>query len=474
MQSRNSVWDVLLLVGLLAFVVWVPMPFGSTPDFAQPALIIPPLLLCGGAALARLGAGRELSLRRPARLWISGALLFIAVVALQLVPMPLPLLRVLSPESAHIWSAASNVVSLAGIEGASAFPITVDPSDTTLALFRLFAYLATFVASMFLVRGAGRRTALAIVVACTACFETLYAAREASLGRYAIWGWKNTLIFGRPSGTFVNPNHFAHHAAIALPACLFLCAAAWRRAGAPRMLLRHQIARLVETRMPLFAFGGLAAAACMVSIVMSQSRGAMLAVIAGLAATAALASTSRGAMLRAMLIAIAVGSLFVAVILVFGLSDAANRLLGAGMSSPGRVSAIITACRLWRQFPLFGCGLGTFENIALMVQPGDVATIANHAHNDYLEIAATAGIIGFAVSVIPLIAGYIALARITFNPATVDQSWSRRAFQIAALASLSTSMAHAFFDFNFFIPANPVTLAALVGAAVSSRDLPSR
>ena len=47
--------------------------------------------------------------------------------------------------------------------------------------------------------------------------------------RYAIWGWVNRLIFNRVTGTFVNPNHFAHYVAIVLPLALFLAAVAWHR-----------------------------------------------------------------------------------------------------------------------------------------------------------------------------------------------------------------------------------------------------
>ena len=56
------------------------------------------------------------------------------------------------------------------------------------------------------------------------------------------------------------------------------------------------------------------------------------------------------------------------------------------------------------------------------------------------------------------------------SDATAELSWRRRAFQVAALASLTIAMVHALFDFNFHIPSNPATLAAIVGAAVASVD----
>ena len=59
--------------------------------------------------------------------------------------------------------------------------------------------------------------------------------------------------------------------------------------------------------------------------------------------------------------------------------------------------------------------------------------------------------------------------RMTFEAAG-ELRWRRRAFQTAALASLTIAMVHALFDFNFFIPSNPTTLAAIAGAAVAAQE----
>jgi hypothetical protein len=46
----------------------------------------------------------------------------------------------------------------------------------------------------------------------------------------------------------------------------------------------------------------------------------------------------------------------------------------------------------------------------------------------------------------------------------------RRAYQAAALVSISIALVQALFDFNLFISANPATLATIAGAAVASVD----
>jgi O-antigen ligase len=129
-----------------------------------------------------------------------------------------------------------------------------------------------------------------------------------------------------------------------------------------------------------------------------------------------------------------------------------------------------TAYELWRHFPLLGSGLGTFEEVSSMTGVGSPALLINHAHDDYAEIAATTGLLGLLVALVPFFIGYIALARTTFGSGAAELSWSRRAFQAAALTSITIALVHALIDFNFFIPANPATLAAIAGTAVALRE----
>jgi O-antigen ligase len=141
----------------------------------------------------------------------------------------------------------------------------------------------------------------------------------------------------------------------------------------------------------------------------------------------------------------------------------------------GRRIGISAAFSLWQRFSLFGSGLGTFERVVSMEQKQDLGKIYHHAHNDYAELAATGGTVGFVIGMVALLGGYSVLVRMTFGtwPAgngAFDLSWRRRAFQAAALASLTIAMVHALIDFNFYIPSNPATLAAIAGAAVASVD----
>lgn len=476
MQARIR-WLAVAERGCLAiffaWLAWLPLPFGSVIEPARLPLIAAPLALGALAAIIRYVATRErTNTAQPTRAWLVwgyGTLLFCAAGALQLIPLPPPILNAVSPESYRIWSHASRVASLAGVPVSNLHPISVDPRATTLELFRLLALFATFLVTALLIRTHVRRMTLIVVVGAAALFQMAYGVHEAALGRYAIWGWPNRLIHGRVTGTFVNPNHFAHYVALAVPLALFVAAMAWRDTRGGEVPLGRRIARLFEHRIAPFGLGLLTAVACVGAVLLAQSRGALLALAAGLALAAALLPRQNKVWRIA---SAATGGLLVVIALVLFLGTARtvarftpNEFERATLV--GRKIGIESALGVWNRFPIFGSGLGTFERVVSMEQSQDLAKMYHHAHNDYAEVAATSGTLGFVIALVTLTGGYVLLVRQTRDR---ELSWKRRAFQLAALASLTIALVHALFDFNFFIPANPATLAAILGCAVASVD----
>jgi len=451
--------EVVCAALLLAYLVWVPLPFGSNVDAAFVPLVVPPLVLCAAAALLRVRDGAALRFSRAYRTWSVAALVVLIVVAMQLLPLPSGLLGLVSPESHSIWRSVDRLLS----SPARMHPITIDPAATRYELFRLIALFATFQAAALTICTSARRLAFAGALCAAGVFEALYAVREVATQHYEIWGWTNQLIFNRVSGTFVNPNHFAHYAAIVLPFAIYLDAIAWRNAasGRPLPFGRH-VAALIERQLLLFAIAAGAGLACIAAILLSQSRGALLSAVVGIALMLT-AITSRHAVKR-LFLGIAVLVLVIAglaaylgtqrTIARFESTDAEVSTLG------GRRTGIEAALRVWRVFPLFGSGAGTFAEVVSIGQNTDLEKLYRHAHDDYAEAAATVGVFGV------LFAGAF-LTGIVQAFRRDSASWRARAFTVAALTSIAIASVHALFDFNFYIPANAATLAAIAGAAVA-------
>ncbi|MBV8516523.1 MAG: O-antigen ligase family protein [Acidobacteria bacterium] len=463
------------LVVFFAWLAALPLPFGSVVEGARLPLIAVPLALCTIAALLRYYATRDrTNTAQPTRAWLIWALggfLFVLVGAAQLVPLPSSVLRIVSPESDVIWARASAVAALAGVRGGTAHPVTIDPAATKLEVLRMMALLGTFLFCALQMRHHVRRMLLAAVLCLAALFETLYGVREAVMQRYAIWGWVNRLIFNRVTGTFVNPNHFAHYIAIVLPMAVFLIALAWHDAGPPRVKVVRRLAALVEHQLFFVGFAVLSIIACLSAMLLASSRGALLALAAGFLGCGALLPGRR--VLRVTLAAAAGAVVLTALIFFLGIGRTVGRFTpsaGERETFGGRRVGITAAARVWERFSLLGSGLGTFSRVVSMEQREDLDRLYNHAHNDYMEFAATSGTLGIVIALVTLLGGTITLVRMTFGAASKELSWRRRAYQAAALTSIFIAMVHALVDFNFFIPANPATLAAIAGAAVATVD----
>src|SRR5258708_4290255 len=105
-ERRTPPGELVCLAMLFAFLLWVPLPFASTPDEFQLPLVVGASAVCAATAGVLARSKGRLTLSAAHRVWTIGAVVFMLLVALQLVELPAPLLGVLSPESARIWASA--------------------------------------------------------------------------------------------------------------------------------------------------------------------------------------------------------------------------------------------------------------------------------------------------------------------------------------------------------------------------------
>lgn len=462
----------------LAYLVWLPLPFGSAIAAAYVPLVAPPLLLAGAAAVIHSRRADDVSAPGAYRVWTAGAVLFLLLIVIQLAPLPAPLLAIVSGESHAIWGAAVRTSAIAtGASTTGVHPISIDPSSTRHEMFRFAALLATFQAAAMLIRTHQRRVAFAVTVCGAALFEVFYGVREAALRRYAIWGWVNRLIFDRVTGTFVNPNHFAHYVGLAIPLAGFLAAAAWVESGNGETPVRRRVKRLIERRLLLVSGAAFTVAGCVAGILLAKSRGALLALSGALAVTAAATALRSRSVARHRAVALASLTLaFVlflgSLVLFLGRERTVERFRPTAeqeVTLVGRTVGIGSALAVWRQFPLFGSGFGTFPSIVSIAQRQEVDKLFQHAHDDYAEVLATTGLAGGAIAFVSLLGGWMILARNAMLRPWHEGSPRRRVFQSACWASITMVLIHALFDFNFYIPANAATIAAIAGAAAALR-----
>ena len=106
--------------------------------------------------------------------------------------------------------------------------------------------------------------------------------------------------------------------------------------------------------------------------------------------------------------------------------------------------------RMFWQKPVLGWGLGTFTTVYPQFRSFYTNLFVNAAHNDYVQVLAETGVIGFAAVV--WFIGEVYRAGLG-NAEGWNRDWSR-ALGLAALIGCTGLLVHSFFDFNLQIPAN--------------------
>jgi O-antigen ligase len=118
-----------------------------------------------------------------------------------------------------------------------------------------------------------------------------------------------------------------------------------------------------------------------------------------------------------------------------------------------------------RANPVTGVGLGAFETAYPRYSKSDGTLLVNYAHNDYLQVAADAGMIGAALAVwfIVLLWRAIAAGLKSRDPLIGGLA-------LGYAGSVVAIGLHSLFDFNLQIPANSLlflTITAAAGAAAA-------
>ncbi len=260
----------------------------------------------------------------------------------------------------------------------------------------------------------------------------------------------------RMSLTFVNPNHTA--ALLSMLACLTLGLAVARR-GARRGLLL------------------LCALYLGTAVVFTASRAGMLAMVTGFALLLGgllllpPAGEPPTAGRRRPWLPIAGTAAAIALLAaVLGPRLPVERLatLGDPLAAGEKRWQLWTAAwELAAARPWTGSGPGTFQDAVAPYQPRRLADhFLQHAHNDYLELAAEAGFPALAAALATFAVFTVAAVR-----GLARAEAGRQAVGLGALAGICALMVHSTADFNLHIPANAwlvVVLAALCQGAAGA------
>ena len=450
--------ELALFAGFLAVLVWAPLPFASNRPWATALLFaLLATLLFGWLLLYSLDR-----VQVDEKIWsqVKLPLLLLAVVQawvlLQTLPLPRPLVEVMSPR-AYEWHIAEGWLSL-----------SLDPEYTRFYLLKGGAVSLGFLLAVLLVNSHSRVELLLKVLVFSGTLQATYGAFMVLSGLELGFFVEKYANVGLATGTFVNRNHLAGYLVLCLSAGigLLLSQLAKDRSRSWRDRLKRWLSLALSPKMRLRFY----LAVMVIALVLTRSRSGNFAFFASLIVAGGVALyCGRRFSLRVLLFLVSL--ILVDLVLVgqwFGLDKVANRLQQSELTSEPRVWSNQYTLDMISDFPLTGSGGGSFYGVFPNYQSEQLRGFHRHAHNDYLEFAAELGLPATA-----MLAGFVLLALVS--------AWrlqSQRHTPLYRGAGFAVTMAicwvaiHAATDFNLQIPANALTFLTLLALAHVCRHLP--
>jgi len=381
-----------LLVGLLIFM---PVAFGVRRAWSEQVVVILSglMLLCFAMKL--------LIHRSQPMVWSWAYVpiaLFVAVVLLQLAPLPRGVVDVLSPNTA-----AEREALLRDFPGANRLLTTMSLSFYRRATWHdlrlVLSVSAVFVVVLNVVRQASQVQRLLKAIALIGGAVAVLALLQALFGNGKYY-WFITPEYpvAIRSGPFVNRNHYAQFMALSVGAGLaYLCirlheAFAGRRRSLAGLCeyLGSRAAREVWMLIGLMGMG-------VATVLIAMSRGGAISLVISGALTVILLSL-RSSLKGSGWIMVILAVVAFACVVFTGLDAIIDRFanLGADSSSTSRMQILKDLTAAYGRFPAFGTGLGTHAFVYPMFKQIDNVLWYTHAENEYAQVLEETGVAGLA------------------------------------------------------------------------------
>ncbi len=337
--------------------------------------------------------------------------------------------------------------------------LTLDPYATRLIVIHVAALLIYFAAALAFIDSPRRFRLIVRTLIIFGFLLALFSMMQHFLNPRQIY-WLREPDQAEPFGPFINRHHFAGYMElmVALPLGLLLAGAVPR----DRMLLY-----------------GFAAAMMGFSLILTNSRGGIISLVALVFFLVAIssvgwrrrgreeASATRGGRARAAMtragIALAILVTLFGGVLFFGGEESLTRLIGSvNTNDPttGRLHFWRGTWEIIKDYPLLGAGLGSFSVAYPRYDTANGYFRLEQAHNDYLQVLADAGILGAALGLIFL----VALFRQGFARLNSTDKF-RRGVALGALGGCFAVLTHSFFDFTLHTTSNSLLFLVLAALA---------
>jgi len=459
MKSLLPLYNSLIEKGTIVLLIFTPFAFGTVQKWSVSLMEIGAFLLLIIFLLKRTIDGSSCESRpveeggfEPLR---HGALkaasilmfLFVALVLLQLLPLPDAVLHMVSPNALRLYEQF-------GGSAASFHSISVNRYATRQELLLLLSYLSVFFVIIGHYRTKQQLRSLVLALFYIGAFLVLFALLQKVTwnGRmfwfYPIDGYLLKSKLDYIWGPFIYRNNFAGYLEMIIPLGLaLLIYTAPGRKSSRGVLHSNRVARFLDSpNFAKFTTYFLIVLVMTAALFATLSRGGISACIASFIFFIWI--TRKRSTLRSRSLLLSLMALVVSAVVIFAAWDRIeNRFEGAGYVD--RATVWHDSLGIIRDYPLFGSGLGGFESTYLRYQSRYNKSLFDHAHNDYVEIVTDTGLVGTTL----IGAALLLLLSALYRRWRSKRSTFAQCIGAGGLSAIAAMAVHSFTDFNLHIPA---------------------
>ncbi len=421
-----------LFLFVLAFA---PLAFGTVEHWSLTIveiLVVIAMLAC----LFGLRSEGESGLRPPGTIPF---LMVIILMALQLVPLPPSVIKIISPAS---FQAYLPIIGLSG--GDDWISVSVNRKETLQELLRYSSYFFFYLLTVQLLRNGERIRNTMMFVVILASFIAFVAILQQFSAEGNIY-WFRAAPGGAPGGPWINSNQYSAfiEAIVPLVLALFL----FYRPHYVQPSFRERVVAFFSVpgsnRHLLF---GVCFIFLVFSVFVSLCRGGIITILGSMIIFMLFYGTKRKNFVK--------GSFWMVLCLAllavsfFGwdsIFSEFDRGFGPGGEvRDGRLTVWHDTLLMIRDYPVLGSGFGTFRDVYPVYQTVVSNGVFEHAHNDYLELLSDGGFIGF------LLAAWFCFSVSAYGVKKIKIRRDRFAVLagIGAVTSIWAMLLHLVVDFN--------------------------
>ena len=449
----------MAFAGFLAVLFFAPLAFGTTETWSR---LTAELLVAVTALLyfAPQPASHKRTLyQTPGLLPL---LLWLAWIFFQCLPLPVHVVRLLSPQTAAAYQPAFDL-RLADYW----LPLTVNRQATLLEGLRSAAYALFYLLTVQLLTSSKRLVFVLNSVVWLTLFIAFTAMLQRALAPDSLF-WFRTLRSGlSPFGPWVYKNHYAGFMVMTCPLLLTLFLFHRPLTDANASLRERLLYLFTGSGANLHLVFGFGMIVVLASVLLAQSRGGILSVAVALSLFFLLLARSQKRIQTLPMFFLIVGLLLAggwfsweAVLAKF---DRAFDL-AEGQLTDGRLPIWQDTLRIIPAFLVTGSGLGTFIDVFPGSKSFADSLVYDHAHSDYLEGLTEAGLVG------SVLAAWFVLAVLRSGWQQIFHRHERLAVLTAlgAFSGVVGLLVFSITDFNLHNWANGLYFFFLCGLLVSA------